>query len=196
MWLVRRRRWTLEALAERFRVRPQRVMAILALKVGSRRGGAGEGGARGPPRAEAKSSRGAGPQWGHRFECAPPPQELEAQRLEAGRSLQGPLAAYALRLRTADLHLHPATGAPLLRPLLAGRGAGAGKGAQEAGDAKEAAGAAAAVAAAGPFAADAALPKVVGSGRAPRYGQRSKHTRHKNTSAHATQGCLPLFHLV
>ncbi|PNW81652.1 hypothetical protein CHLRE_06g254600v5 [Chlamydomonas reinhardtii] len=67
-------RWSVEALADKFRVRPQRMLAALALK------------------------------------------ELEAQRLESGALLRGPLSAYSLRVSLADVHLDKASGAPRLRP--------------------------------------------------------------------------------
>ena len=43
-------------------------------------------------------------------------QELEAQRLESGALLRGPLSAYSLRVSLADVHLDKASGAPRLRP--------------------------------------------------------------------------------
>ncbi|KAG2429292.1 hypothetical protein HXX76_011060 [Chlamydomonas incerta] len=67
-------RWSVEALADKFRVRRQRMLAALALK------------------------------------------ELEAQRLEAGALLRGPLSAYSLRVALADVALDKASGAPRLRP--------------------------------------------------------------------------------
>ncbi|KXZ45193.1 hypothetical protein GPECTOR_57g483 [Gonium pectorale] len=74
MYLMRAKdpqRWTIAALADKFRIRKQRVLAILALK------------------------------------------ELEAQRIEDGRLLGGPMAGYALTASTDDIHLDPHTGAPL-----------------------------------------------------------------------------------
>lgn len=40
-------------------------------------------------------------------------QELEAQAIESGRLLQGPLQPYALRVALSDIALDPATGEPL-----------------------------------------------------------------------------------
>ncbi|GFR43188.1 hypothetical protein Agub_g4180 [Astrephomene gubernaculifera] len=57
------KRWSIQALADKFRIRKQRVLAILALK------------------------------------------ELEAQRIEEGKLLSGPLAAYALPVNTAEAQL-------------------------------------------------------------------------------------------
>ncbi|GLC34890.1 hypothetical protein PLESTM_000250800 [Pleodorina starrii] len=77
MYLMRAKdpkRWTIQALADKFRIRKQRVLAILALK------------------------------------------ELEAQRIEDGKLLAGPLSAYALPVRTQDIHLDPHTGNPRLGP--------------------------------------------------------------------------------
>ncbi|KAG2486199.1 hypothetical protein HYH03_015161 [Edaphochlamys debaryana] len=71
-------RWTVPALAAKFRIRSQRVLALLALK------------------------------------------ELEAQRIEDGKLLAGPLSAYALTVHTADLHLHSSSGTPLRRVPLTG----------------------------------------------------------------------------
>ncbi|EFJ42573.1 hypothetical protein VOLCADRAFT_107208 [Volvox carteri f. nagariensis] len=71
------KRWTIQALADKFRIRKQRVLAILALK------------------------------------------EMEAQRMEDGRLLGGPLSAYALPVYLRDVHLDPITGSPLLTPTTA-----------------------------------------------------------------------------